>query len=122
MFAEAAAARGLALADPSAQFSDEAAVRTMLARAGYPRADIRASPELAVRRGQAPEKWAAAGWATCLGMPFADVPAALLPDGLDAMRVDYMRRAMALATELATPEGDVAEPYEMMWVCAWTGE
>ena len=117
MFAEAAAARALALADPSAQFSDEAAVRTMLARA-----DIRASPELAVRRGQAPEKWAAAGWATCLGMPFADVPAALLPDGLDAMRADYMRRATALATELATPEGDVAEPYEMMWVCAWTGE
>lgn len=99
-----------------------ATLQTLLARAGYPRAAVRASPELAVRHGQAPEEWAAAGWAACLGMPFGDVRAALLPGELDVMRADYVRAATELATALATPEGDVAEPYEMMWVCAWTGE
>lgn len=112
-----AAAEGLALQDPCAAFADEAAVRRLLAAAGFSSAQLAVSTEVNMRMGQTPEEWAAAGWAMCAGMPFADLPALLGEGRMERMRRAYLVEAAEVAARFAGPEG-VAEPYEMLWVLA----
>ncbi|KAL4439900.1 hypothetical protein ABPG75_002901 [Micractinium tetrahymenae] len=122
VFADVLARRGLQLDDPSALFAKEDSVRSMLAAAGFASVDISASEEQAPRRGRPPAEWAAAGWAQCTALPFADLAAVLDGEAVEQLRREYLAQAEAVAAQFVTPEGDVAEPFHMLWVVAWAPE
>lgn len=117
VFSEVLAARGLSLADPSALFAEEEAVRHLLAGAGYSRVSLEVSTERNVRAGQTPEGWAAAGWDLCISFPLSDLRAQLAPAEVEALRGDYLAAAERVARRFATPAG-IEEPYLMLWALA----
>lgn len=117
VFAAVAAEHGLLLSDPSQAFANEAAVRALLAAAGYASCELRTTAETNRRPGATAEQWAAWGWAACLGMPFADLPALVGEAELEAMRGRYVALATELAQGFVAADG-IAEPYEMLWVLA----
>lgn len=90
----------------------------LLQAAGYSDCLVAYSAETNLRAGQTPQDWAAAGWEQCVNMPFADLPALLTAEELEAMRQEYLVAAARLAEGFATPEG-IAEPYTMLWVVGW---
>lgn len=118
VFADLLARRGLQLDDPSALFADEHSVRSMLAAAGFAVCDVDVSEELAPRRGRPPAEWAAAGWAQCRGLPFADLEAVLDQKAVEQLRMEYLAEAEAVGARFVTEAGDVAEPFHMLWVVA----
>ncbi|KAL4421210.1 hypothetical protein ABPG77_010085 [Micractinium sp. CCAP 211/92] len=112
------AKRGLRLDDPSVLFEDEDSVRGMLAAAGFASVEISASEEVARRLGRTPEDWAASGWKQSRGLPFADLDAVLDEEAVEQLRLEYLAEAEAMVRQFATPEGDIAEPFHMLWVVA----
>lgn len=116
------AKRGLRLDDPSVLFEDEDSVRGMLTAAGFASVEISASEEVARRLGRTPEDWAASGWKQSRGLPFADLDAVLDEEAVEQLRLEYLAEAEAMVRQFATPEGDIAEPFHMLWVVAHAPE
>jgi hypothetical protein len=91
----------------------------MLVAAGYHSVQTCVSWELTLQ-WQTPEEWAREGWETCVGMPFADLPALLGEQRVERMRRAYLAEATAAAAKRVVRSWwlGVAEPYDVMWVTA----
>ena len=67
---------------------------------------------------QTPEEYAARMWRSCTGSPFAPADKLLKPEDLEALRPQFLEKAVQHAEACASTDGGIADPFTEMYIVA----
>lgn len=104
--------------DPSAIFSTEQDVLTVLQGAGFSSVEVRTTVEGRDCPGISPEEWARTLWPVCSKSPFSPVEKIVSQEAAEAWKESFIKKAVEYAhSELIDKDdGVIRDSHEMFWV------